>query len=105
MSTPTKWSILALLHFRRSPPLKKDQLISKEFFFGGPIQQTKMSDIIFSKFTEKYIGTTFTAEANFGYKLLFLSFESEAMHTVNNTLRCKINEGLFSGIPLHNKDQ
>jgi hypothetical protein len=43
MSTPTKWSIRALLHFRRSPPLKKGQLISKQF--GAPIRQLKMSDI------------------------------------------------------------
>ena len=40
----------------------------------------------------KEIHTTFTVEANFGYKLLFLSFESEVMHTVLCTLRCQINE-------------
>ena len=77
MSTPTKWSILALLHFRRSPPLKKDQLISKQFFFGATIWQTKMSDIIYEE-----IDTTFTVDANFGYKLMSLSFESKVMHTV-----------------------
>ena len=72
----------------------------KEFFFGAPIQQPKISNIICSKFTEKYIGTTFTVEANLGHKLLFLSFESEVMHTVHTTLRCQINEEPFYGIPL-----